>query len=387
MTTDFAVIVGDPHLAERTWANHRELTGDSMYSFWQMLEMAKHRSLPVILLGDIFDSKSVSSSVLQFFCGCMDDLQAHNIPVYYIQGNHDLVHPPWPAVHSWPIYVHGSMFVLQDPETGNKLNCYGLDWAPVANYARQLAEIPMGVDVLFTHQAWLEFGKMGSSITAECVMLPRSITVITGDLHIATACNGKAANGDPVQLISPGALCMQAINEPQQHFVYRLQKLDITSGVTVVPMALHTRKVYEFVCTTQADFDNSVAEIARLQAAAKQPQTPYNITAPIVRITYPMTISDDAYVRLQAAAERSGVHLFTNPQLEAVAVSELETEAVLAPTLLTLADAIAMLTAEPQEARALAAQLLNETGNIISFLTQFNADYMKAAVCELTPSS
>lgn len=389
MNTNLAVVVGDPHLSERTWASHRSLTGDSLYSFWQAVEIAKEHELPMVLLGDIFDSKSVSSAVLQFFCSCMDNLQRHRIPVYYIQGNHDIVTPPWPDVHSWPQHIHRERIQLEDVPTGDVLRCYGLDWAPVANYAEQLAEIPADVDVLFTHQAWYEFGKMGSSATAECAMLPRGMHVLTGDLHIPMAANGTAANGATVHLLSPGALCLQAINEPQHHYVYILQKT-LAGDVTVLPVSLHTRKVYEFVCGTQEEFDRHVAQIAVLQktaAANARPNAPYDISAPIVRVTYPLTISQDSYMRLQAATDRSGSHLFTSPRMEEAAVSQIDVEAVQAPTLLTLADAIAMLTEEAQSVRDLAARVLSEAENLLPFLTKFNAEYMGVAECKSTQSN
>ena len=386
MTTDLAVIVGDPHLAERTWASHRELTGDSLYSFWQAVEIAKKRYLPLVLLGDIFDSKSVSSAVLQFFCNCMDNLKRHHIPVYYIQGNHDIVSPPWPSVHAWPQHVDGMRFRLEDDTTGVVLQCFGLDWAPVSSYAEQLAAIPTEVDVLFTHQAWYEFGKMGSSATAECQMLPRGVTVVTGDLHIPMMTTGTAANGECVSLVSPGALCMQAINEPQQHYVYVLQK-DDAGKVCFAPERLQTRQVHEFVCTTQEEFDRGIAAIAAIKKEAPPAGAVFDISSPIVRITYPITVSQDSYMRLNAAIARSGGHLFTSPRMEEAAVSQIDVEAVQAPTLLTLSDAIAMLTEEAQTVRDLADRLLGETEALLPFLTKFNAEYMKEEPCELIQSS
>jgi hypothetical protein len=133
-----------------------------------------------------------------------------------------------------------------------------------------------------------------------------------------------------------------------------------------------------------------VAQIAVIQKTAAvnaPPNAPYDISSPIVRVTYPLTISQDSYMRLQAATERSGVHLFTSPRMEEAAVSQIDVEAVQAPTLLTLADAIAMLTEEAQAVRDLAVRTLSEAENLLPFLTKFNAEYMGAAECKSTQSN
>lgn len=379
MVTSLAIVVGDTHLAERTWANRRTLTGDSFNSFLQATTEAIRRRLPMVLLGDIFDAKNLSSGVLQFFCDQMDKLQEQGIPVYYVQGNHDCVLPPWPAVHKWPIHINGTVIRL-GVLASLQCECYGLDYFPVARYAAELSRIPETAKVLFTHQAWADFGKMGSSDAAMSQMLPRGITVVTGDLHIAMYSRGTAANGDGVLLMSPGATCMQAINEPQQHFIYEMRLQD-DGVVSFDPIPLCTRLVHEFRCTTQAEFDAAVMQIAGLPKAASVADTwLYAIDTPIVRIKYPISVSEDSYVRLVAAATKSGSHLFTDPQLEDVTQSTLSVEDVHTERMSTLSDAINLLEAEPQEVRDLAARMLDQADNVLGFLTEFQKEYAQGAV-------
>ena len=379
MTTSLAIVVGDTHLAERTWAGRRTLTGDSFNSFLQATTEAIRRRLPMVLLGDIFDAKNLSSGVLQFFCDQMDKLQEQHIPVYYVQGNHDCVTPPWPSVHKWPIHINATIVRL-GPASGPQCECYGLDYFPVGRYAAELSRIPETAKVLFTHQAWADFGKMGSSDAAMSQMLPRGITVATGDLHIAIYSHGTAANGDSVLLMSPGATCMQAINEPQQHFVYEM-RLQPDGVVSFDPIPLWTRLVYEFVCTSQEEFDAAVLRIAGLpKSAIATDTTLYAIDTPIVRVRYPISVNEDSYVRLVAAAAKSGSHLFTDPQLEESPQSTISVEDVHTERMSTLQDAIQLLDAEKQEVRDLATRMLPHADNVLGFLSEFQKEYAQGAV-------
>lgn len=379
MVTSLAIVVGDTHLAERTWANRRTLTGDSFNSFLQATTEAIRRRLPMILLGDIFDAKSLSSGVLQFFCDQMDKLQEQDIPVYYVQGNHDCVTPPWPAVHKWPVHIN-AMIIRLGPPIGPQCECYGLDYFPVTRYAAELSRIPETAKVLFTHQAWADFGKMGSSDAAMAQMLPRGITVATGDLHIAMYSRGPAANGESVLLMSPGATCMQAINEPQQHCIYEM-RLQSDGGISFDPIPLWTRLVYEFVCKTQTEFDAAVLQIAGLPKSSIPADTVlYAIDTPIVRIKYPISVSEDSYVRLVTAATKSGSHLFTDPQLEEAPQSTISVEDVHTERMSTLRDAIQLLDAESQDVRDLAARMLDQADNVLGFLSDFQKEYAQGAV-------
>lgn len=379
MVTGLAIVVGDTHLAERTWANRRTLTDDSFNSFLQATVEAIRRRLPMVLLGDIFDAKNLSSGVLQFFCEQMDKLQEQGIPVYYVQGNHDCVTPPWPSVHKWPIHISGSVVRL-GVLSGLQCECYGLDYFPLARYAVELSRIPETAKVLFTHQAWADFGKMGSSDAAMSQMLPRGITVATGDLHIAMYSRGTAANGEGVLLMSPGATCMQAINEPQQHFIYEMQ-MQPDGVINFDPIPLHTRLVYEFRCTTQAEFDAAVMQIAGLPKASSDSGTwLHPIDTPIVRIKYPISVSEDSYVRLTTASAKSGAHLFTDPQLEEAPQSTICVEDVHTERMSTLSDAIQLLDAESQEVRDLASRMLDHADNVLGFLSEFQKEYVQGAV-------
>lgn len=379
MVASLAIVVGDTHLAERTWANRRTLTDDSFNSFLQATTEAIRRRLPVILLGDIFDAKNLSSGVLQFFCDQMDKLQEQQIPVYYVQGNHDCVTPPWPAVHKWPMHINGTVLRL-GALPGLQCECYGLDYFPIARYAAELSRIPETAKVLFTHQAWADFGKMGSSDAAMSQMLPRGITVATGDLHIAMYGRGTAANGESVLLMSPGATCMQAINEPQQHFIYEMQ-MQPDGVISFDPIPLHTRLVYEYRCTTQAEFDAAVLQIAGLtKGSSSADPWLHPVATPIVRIKYPISVSEDSYVRLVTAAAKSGSHLFTDPQLEEVPQSTIGVEDVHTERMSTLRDAIQLLDAETQEVRDLAARMLDQSDNVLGFLSDFQKEYAQGAV-------
>lgn len=382
-----AVIVGDTHLAERTWSSRRALTGDSFHSFLQAVQIAEYHRVPMILMGDIFDSKSMSSVVMQFFCRCMDRLQSAGISVYYIQGNHDYAIPPWPAVHSWPTHLDQKYVVLG--EQGAPVQCYGLDFYAMPGYTDKLAAVPEVASVLVTHQAWEDFGKMGSSLAASSSMLPRGLPVISGDLHMAIIKTGHAANGDLVTLISPGATCMQAIDEPTQHSVLLLCQNE-SGGLTIHPEQLQTRQKIDVTCTSQEDFDAACVAISKIKPTEYPVLDGNDINMPIVRVTYPISLSPDSFVRLKVAAA-GRVHLFTNPQVPEVVTSVIDPQQVFeAASLLSVERAIQLLESEPQQERDLAVRMYLEADDVSAFLSNLskereNADHSSGAE-ELLPA-
>jgi len=375
-----AVIVGDLHLADRTWVSRRDITGDAICAFSQAVAIAIQLQLPLVLLGDIFDSRSVPSTVVQVFCQKMDELQSHNIAVYFIQGNHDYCATPWPSVHAWPIWLHEKVHYLPTQDGQQQVACYGLDYQPLPVFKQSLAHIPAEAQILFTHQAWAEFGKMGSSETAEASWLPRAIAVASGDLHMVLASTGSAADGGAVSLLSPGAVCVNAVNEPSNHFVFTLHTTMSPTGqsLTYTGIPLLSRPVQRYVLQNEEELASLVPMIRRA-GELTSPHNPQDIRQPIVSVAYNDSMSGNVFVVLQAAAKAAGVHLIASRTAgDAVLTQfrEAAATAVAASELVTLEAAVGMVENVSEEAKVVALLLIESAkGSGPAVLSEFVQKY------------
>jgi len=83
-----AVVTGDTHLNAKPYK-----AVESFYGLWQAFQIAQARNLPLVHLGDMFDSTRPSSStcsVLQRVARNFDSTK-----IFYILGNHDKTDNPW----------------------------------------------------------------------------------------------------------------------------------------------------------------------------------------------------------------------------------------------------------------------------------------------------
>lgn len=311
------IFSADNHLRTRTWADHPTLSGDAYVSFSRVCELAIEQKAVLILGGDLFDSARPEASAVAFFASQMDRLQRADVPVYYIQGNHDREHcvltgmpASWPQVHTWPKHLHRCTVEFSG------WRFYGIDNVPAAKLADELSLVPTEPVVLVTHQSWKDIQQVGRT-DGHFGMLPEQVRyMLAGDCHKHGGFVGANAAGLQVSALSPGSGCLQDQSEDAVKAVFRLTVWEGSPSWEVSKFMLPTRPVFKYEIVTLDDLEQFVSERnLSLHQWAERTDLPTTIRRPIVRVGYRPSLPD-AYARIVGAATRADVHLFLSPRDE-----------------------------------------------------------------------
>ena len=170
--------------------------------------------MAVILAGDIFDRDRIEGPTLRSFANFVDELYTRGIPVYFVQGNHDLDREdPLPGVEG-AISLHGKLTQI----CGYRV--YGLDWMPREQLKEALLAVPE-CDVLVLHAKMAHLaGNFGEAADLSLDELPsNAASVVVGDIHIpnSTELRGRGF------CISPGGLHPCSLAEDQPKFCCSLE--------------------------------------------------------------------------------------------------------------------------------------------------------------------
>lgn len=147
--------VADLHLKERTWKHRRGISGDAFCAFDQIMKYTLDHGVKILVLsGDIFDSRYPSDVDVRACLSRMEALQAKDVQVLVISGNHDQsVEQNWacmPGVNV--LHLGGRSSCLQI----NGLSFYGLDFTPQSRLMEEMVRIPAEADVVVMHQMLVE---------------------------------------------------------------------------------------------------------------------------------------------------------------------------------------------------------------------------------------
>jgi len=119
------VFTADLHLEDGAWSTRPGIYGDAYYSFNQIIDYCINHGLQLILGGDVLEKKSNSARPIAQLCNGLSRMQAANLDVHYIQGNHEYDrNAPWLSVHKWSRHIHKQTVPI------NGVRVYGLDWLP-----------------------------------------------------------------------------------------------------------------------------------------------------------------------------------------------------------------------------------------------------------------
>lgn len=298
-----AVIGSDWHSAPRAWSRRPDITGDAYHGISQLFQLAISLRVPVIGPGDLFDSREPDSRSVWLMVQEIRRLSQHGLQLIFVEGNHEISSPPW-------VSLAGDGLIHLDPDhpltlpNGSRL--IGLDYCQPDRVRRSLECLPPG-DILITHQVFREFTPRGAASLAwvpHCYRL-----IISGDCH---KCIRLDLPGGRVA-ISPGPLCMQAIDEDPNKYIYVL-----CEDLSVHPIKLQTRPFLRAVVDTEAAFELLLAS-QNYQLFPNAEGLPEVIARPFIVVEYDNTIRD-AYSRLQ---NRFGADCFleavpTTPEAAAI---------------------------------------------------------------------
>lgn len=265
------IFVSDTHLSDHTWASRAQIVGDSIFGFQQACSLAIHYKCPLIIAGDCWElwrNPNPDSSTVKQVRLLVDSLQQHGCQLYYINGQHDNLTPPFwfESISYWPIHVGGKSFMVG----GKKF--YGVDFFPESGIETIAADIPSDAFCLVIHQAWVDF--TGSEIMAKLKLsqLPPVPLIVSGDMHKFLWCQvGQSL------CISPGATHMRSIREPREHYVVGF---DFKEGIKQLRIA--SRPVIEFTVPTE---DAWISEFEKLESVVR------NTYEDAIRNQYPSEVA------------------------------------------------------------------------------------------------
>lgn len=293
------VFTADLHLEDGAWSTRPGIYGDAYYSFKQIIDYCIRHRLPLILGGDVLEKKSNAARPIAKLCEGLTEMQNEDLEVFYIQGNHEYDrNAPWLSVHPWPIHIHKVPYNIRGAQV------YGLDWLPRGEIQAAFKEVPSNTDVLIVHQVWKDF--MGNVGRTECDLFDvhHVQTVLAGDFHVTKTVTATNAQGQPIQMLSPGSICMQDCGEEAAKFFFVIYG-DENGNFEFRPVPLKTRRFLDYRVDDQALLDNLCAEwltrdIHDARAEATLSCYPAEIMKPIVRMKFDKQLPD-AYIRLVTA--------------------------------------------------------------------------------------
>jgi len=302
--TPLFVFCADLHLVDGAWSSRPAIYGDSYYSFEQIVDYCIEHKLPMIMGGDILEKKQNLARPIAKLCAGLSRMQVAEVPVYYIQGNHEYDrNAPWLSVHEWPIHIHKMPWLIR----GAKV--YGLDWLPRGEIQEAFKQVPADTEILITHQVWKDL--MGNVGRPECELVDvhHAQTVLAGDFHMTKIVNSTNAQGQTITMLSPGSTCMQDIGEVPEKSFFVVGRIPATGQITFVPVALNTRKFLGYTVKDQEALDKLCAgEFVRDIQAAPTARLPDDIQKPLVRVKFDKRLPD-AHLRITTAVGEAA-HLF-----------------------------------------------------------------------------
>jgi DNA repair exonuclease SbcCD nuclease subunit len=284
-------VSADEHLCRLVWRSRKDLEGDSFVALKAFGTAVIEDDVPagegkmVLLAGDIFDAKKVDGPTLEAFCDFVDELYKHNIPVYFVQGNHEFNEKS-------PIAETCGAISLQDnPITFDDRVIKGLDFLHREKLLEALKTIG-ACDILVLHCAMEHLVGYVGACDLKLEEIPQDVqNVVVGDIHV-THRQRIPGRG---YCISPGPLhpCNITQGGPKGFF-----KLPKGSGEWEF-CEIHSRAILRLEVESELDWNNAKAAIA----AISDPKG----TKPIVDIKYAAEISELVEEWLSANAGKTAV--------------------------------------------------------------------------------
>lgn len=201
------IFSADLHFKVRPFKHAPELD-DAFKGFEYLCILSRsYGSIPIVMGGDIFDNNRISPDVLSKFQRIR--LTYKDIPLYYINGNHDVAEPSWMEFILNATRLGQKKTILPD---GTRLA--GMSWMINSKIPEYLENTDKDIDFLVVHQfiepTFRESDEFSSIVTSS---IPSSTfkdfpAVLAGDIHKSQI----YPNSIP-PLAYPGPTSIQQLNE------------------------------------------------------------------------------------------------------------------------------------------------------------------------------
>lgn len=169
----------DTHLKPKTWASRPEIAGDTYHGFRSVIDsLCTTHKVPLVIGGDFFDCPKPDSYSVTFAIEQIARMKKAGLPVYYIDGNHDLSAPSWANIIGAESIHHKLVDI-------NGAKVYGLPYTPKDQLADALQQVPAECDVLIMHQLLNLALPMEGMWNLDWGLIPKTVElVLLGDYHV-----------------------------------------------------------------------------------------------------------------------------------------------------------------------------------------------------------
>jgi len=265
-----AFVASDCHIRTglRVFPNSSEPSGDILVSFKQIMEVMKAHavngnSVPLILAGDVFDTRFCTSSMVAAIRQVLDPLKRILSPLpslYFIQGQHDATVPTWLEIlDSDTVHMHD-----------RRINLNGVDFIGV-DFCHRISDLEAYLEkykdeppyVLITHFPF-------SFVEGSYDLLSRYDNircVISGDNHVPY----KITLQNNVPFYSVGAMCPNRLNDTNS-FSYLFLYLDEKDELQVETISLLTRPIFGRDIISEEDVHDLLKSIDVWKACCSFPE-------------------------------------------------------------------------------------------------------------------
>jgi len=291
--------IADIHARTYTWASRPLLKGDAENAINYFFDFCLETQSSAKILGDIFHTLTPLPEFVKTVFDRLSDMQAAGLPVYYIQGNHDLNKVPWLSLHPWPVNMHKK--VVELPECG--MTVMGCESVSRDQLLEFFESIPEGVDTLMLHQA--EKRALPFSYQFDLSEVPEQIkNVLIGDIH-----NAQHYEENGTHLWYPGSPYVTSIdNMDERSFLVER----VHNGETqIARQSIPGRGFYHIQIDSHDDpgeYKTEMDECEKMVREIAGHDARHNGLEPVVVVEYPPACSDLAYQSLMALREPLGVY-------------------------------------------------------------------------------
>jgi len=301
-TRQIGLLTSDWHMMSHAWKGRPELCGDAECVLSQVVRTARNRNLPIVVAGDLFDSKRPSIEIMVATQELICDVEGD-----YIMGNHEKTETPWMKLvaRHWnnladqpverlprdvPTQQNSTTLPIRvlDPlfETGKPWHIYGLHYFHYVN--RLAAELdllgeeidpdPAVARLLVLHQASEALMPVGKCELTDSMIPDCFDLVVVGDYHRPELFSLRSKSNRPIPCLSPGGLHLTSIREEPEKKLYTL----FADG-SIVMEPLVTRRVIEVdLCgMTESQVSDKAEQVHQAVLNIKKPR-PAEIARPIV---------------------------------------------------------------------------------------------------------
>ena len=267
-------LISDVHLGTRQYGI-QERYEDFLEAFRKFGNaMEEHRPDAVIIGGDLFDSPRPDAKSVFTAKEVVKRIKNAGIPVYGIDGNHDLADGYWLRTIGAEIFDHGVVDVVDI--AGVKVG--GINYRNGRDLVEEIgrmADSGLKMDALVAHFALAEMNGGGSADTGVRELSPLLDKLgvkymLMGHVHIPDA---RKWNG--VLYVNPGSTEMKSSNEPREKYWFMLD----TDTHEATPMRLYTRPVEDVDIATEEDLLEFQGRLNADMVAGKEKLTFYQVVA------------------------------------------------------------------------------------------------------------